>query len=758
MRKTKKFAFLAMMVVFVLGITGCDITDIFGGEGGENSVKPNPVTNLIAAAKDGGVYLTWELPEKNSDITGIEISQSPAEGKLENPQKLGNRATEFEATGLTNGKTYKFTIVTIGSVGKQANLTSEIATVSATPEASDAGSEDNTEEPSGSDDNTTGDNTGTGSKDNTGDTGTGGSSGTGTGDNTGKTEETPTDTTPPAEVTNLTAKDAVNGQVTLSWTNPTDADFAGVEISAEPAAGDLSKPKKFTNNETTYTVTGLSADVTYTFTVKSFDETGNTSTGASATATIENSLFKMTATPTSKGIEVTVSYTDFENRESTLRDTRIYDDSSKLNIVITDDLNDDGTCTVTFPFVQSGKEYKLGLAGNKVAGKTTEGNSTWWDGKTNNAFVTCTATSSPSEYDYYEKNKDYFENYTVDSRYNSDDDKIEVMRTFSAVEGLEEKAALDKIKEIKSDVVYYPSCIENVKYFFDVHYGIAFTNWDSCAGGEFEVSNNDTSPFELLTYSLGQENLKKNKAVAEKNGKYWVNFYYKIATKDCGVWHTDRLVTTQKYFYVDSSKKIEKTSAISQRVLHAVYDPETYKYIVMESEEKNVARNTKVESLSKLINGYIYKIDGLVQTDDYVAVLYKPTFEETFTSKEGFAYYVITLPETMAVKDGDVLLIEADVEVGTPSSGIVRSFAIQDCIYYGFPDWHWDGTATGLAGKIFTYNVGENGQVKEWAVLAESAGEWSKVQFLLGWDGTDCEDGATCDVKVSNFKITKNNL
>ena len=49
------------------------------------------------------------------------------------------------------------------------------------------------------------------------------------------------DTTPPAEVTELTAA-AGNGKVSLSWTNPTDADLHQVEITASPAAGSLAHP------------------------------------------------------------------------------------------------------------------------------------------------------------------------------------------------------------------------------------------------------------------------------------------------------------------------------------------------------------------------------------------------------------------------------------------------------------------------------------------------------------------------------------
>lgn len=87
------------------------------------------------------------------------------------------------------------------------------------------------------------------------------------------------DTTPPAEVTNLSAAEG-NAEITLSWTNPADADFTGVKISAEGI-----EETTITKEKTTSSITGLTNGKEYTFTVKTYDTTSNTSTGTTVMAT-----------------------------------------------------------------------------------------------------------------------------------------------------------------------------------------------------------------------------------------------------------------------------------------------------------------------------------------------------------------------------------------------------------------------------------------------------------------------------------------
>jgi hypothetical protein len=93
------------------------------------------------------------------------------------------------------------------------------------------------------------------------------------------------DTTPPAEVTGLSAV-AGHQQVTLSWTAPADSDFARVEITHNQSGGGTAKTvNKGTNS---YTWTSLTNGTAYTFTVKTVDSTGNKSAGTTKAATPAN--------------------------------------------------------------------------------------------------------------------------------------------------------------------------------------------------------------------------------------------------------------------------------------------------------------------------------------------------------------------------------------------------------------------------------------------------------------------------------------
>ena len=96
------------------------------------------------------------------------------------------------------------------------------------------------------------------------------------------------DTTPPAEVTELTAA-AGNGKISLSWTNPADADLYQVEITASPAAGTLAHPVYLSAEKgkaMSFTAEGLTNGTAYTFTVKTIDKALNKSKdGVSKTVT-----------------------------------------------------------------------------------------------------------------------------------------------------------------------------------------------------------------------------------------------------------------------------------------------------------------------------------------------------------------------------------------------------------------------------------------------------------------------------------------
>ena len=90
-----------------------------------------------------------------------------------------------------------------------------------------------------------------------------------------ETSEVP-DTIPPAEVTNLAAI-AESGMITLTWTDPSDADFQKVEIAY------LSNTIEVNKDVQTKEITGLTNGTSYTFTVKTVDDSGNKTNGVQIT-------------------------------------------------------------------------------------------------------------------------------------------------------------------------------------------------------------------------------------------------------------------------------------------------------------------------------------------------------------------------------------------------------------------------------------------------------------------------------------------
>ena len=94
------------------------------------------------------------------------------------------------------------------------------------------------------------------------------------------------DTSPPANVVNFTAIPR-NGQISLSWMNPSDSDFSGVKILRK-VNGYPTSPTDgmviYDGAETSYTDTGLTNGTTYFYIVFSYDEVPNYSWGAQTDA------------------------------------------------------------------------------------------------------------------------------------------------------------------------------------------------------------------------------------------------------------------------------------------------------------------------------------------------------------------------------------------------------------------------------------------------------------------------------------------
>ncbi len=191
---------------------------------------PANVTNLTATAGDGIVNLSWTNPT-DPDFAGVKLMRkttgfpaNPSDGTL----AYDGTAQTFPDTGRTNGVTYYYGAFTYDDVPNYSSG----AVASATP----AG---------------------------------------------------PPDTTPPGNVSNFTAT-AGNAQITLTWTNPTDPDFAGVKIvrkalscPTSPTDGTL----VFDGVDTTKLDLSVANGTLYCYAAFTYDGVPNVSSGVTVSAT-----------------------------------------------------------------------------------------------------------------------------------------------------------------------------------------------------------------------------------------------------------------------------------------------------------------------------------------------------------------------------------------------------------------------------------------------------------------------------------------
>src|SRR5574344_1071504 len=242
-----------------------------------DTTAPAAVTNVNAQAGDNQVVLTWSDPA-DADLYGIRIAYTSAGGASGNIRAaftdgvlVAKGAQTYIVTGLTNGPEYTFSVYAVDTSQNE----SAAVTAGATP--------------------------------------------TGTGD-----------TTPPANVTNLTAtnKDAA---VLLTWTDATAADVYGYEVSWN-GTGAINRAATSTAVATGSMIVAQGAGgcyisnlvngTSYTFTVKSVDTSGNKSTGVTKTITPEAidsgttlgiSLKADTTAATNGDVTVTVTVTSADS-------------------------------------------------------------------------------------------------------------------------------------------------------------------------------------------------------------------------------------------------------------------------------------------------------------------------------------------------------------------------------------------------------------------------------------------------------------
>ena len=89
-----------------------------------------------------------------------------------------------------------------------------------------------------------------------------------------KEPEIQVDTTAPAEVKDF--KICIENEIAyLSWKNPPDSDFAGVQISMIPAEGILANPISLGKEVSNFSLSGLRIGFSYTIKIKTYDKNLN---------------------------------------------------------------------------------------------------------------------------------------------------------------------------------------------------------------------------------------------------------------------------------------------------------------------------------------------------------------------------------------------------------------------------------------------------------------------------------------------------
>ena len=219
---------------------------------------PGPVTAFIATADPAGkkVNLSWTNPT-DADFAGVEVRQKAGSyptGPADGTSIYSGTGTSASVTGLTNGTTYYYC-----AYAKDQSLNYSAAA-----------------------------------------------------------QQTcvPADTTPPAQVTNVVATPN-DGQVALSWTNPGDADFAGVRIkfSTVEYVADQGTSGLYDGTGTSYTHTGRTNGVLIYYTLFTQDNSGNWSAPVQISATPQDTtppgpVTAFTATADPLGSKVNLSWTN----------------------------------------------------------------------------------------------------------------------------------------------------------------------------------------------------------------------------------------------------------------------------------------------------------------------------------------------------------------------------------------------------------------------------------------------------------------
>jgi lysophospholipase L1-like esterase len=188
-----------------------------------DTTAPADVSGLVAIKASGQVELSWTEPA-DADFSEVSISFAPAADGIAQPIAVSKGTTSSTISGLANGTEYAFTVRTKDKTGNA----SAGKVIAATPNLVEANA--------------------------------------------------------PADVVALAAVTS-SGQVTLSWTEPTDASFAGVSISFTPIVDGIAQPIVVSKSTTSATIAGLANGTEYTFQVMAVATSGSVSAGATIACT-----------------------------------------------------------------------------------------------------------------------------------------------------------------------------------------------------------------------------------------------------------------------------------------------------------------------------------------------------------------------------------------------------------------------------------------------------------------------------------------
>jgi len=248
------------------------------------------------------------------------------------------------------------------------------------------------------------------------------------------------DTTPPGPVTGLGAT-AGDTQVQLAWTNPGDADLAGIRVlrktgsyPTSPTDGTVVLDDSVAPFATSVTDTGLTNGTTYYYAVYAYDEVPNYSTAATATATPQASG---PVTLLDDGFETSFnSWTDGGttdwDRTTAQKHAGTYSAhaGSADNDLISDNLNTSGYATMTIEFwyrdddIDDADDVFLQLFNGTTYANKFELNPAAEDVWT---FYTVTLTNSGGDAQYFVPNfRLKFEGTSIDSGENLWIDDVKV--------------------------------------------------------------------------------------------------------------------------------------------------------------------------------------------------------------------------------------------------------------------------------------------------------------------------------------------